>query len=154
MDSIKILHPLLFSSVQSLSGVWLFATSWTAACLASLFVTNSQYLLKFMSIESVMPSKHLILCRPLQSFPASESFPMSQFFALGGQSIRVLVSVLPMHIQDWLPLGWTGSPCSPRDSQGSSPTPQFKDINSWVLSFLYGLTLTSIHDYWKSHSFD
>ena len=57
--------------------------------------------------------------------------------------------------QDWAPLGWTGwSPCSPRDSQESSPTPQFKNINSSALSFLYSPTLTSIHDYWKNHTFD
>ena len=57
--------------------------------------------------------------------------------------------------QDWSPLGWTGwSPCSPSDSQESSPTPQFKSINSSVLSFLYSPTLTSIHDHWKNHSLD
>ena len=75
----------------SLSHVQLFATPWTAAHQASLSITNSQSLLKLMSIESVMPSNHLILCRPLssrlQSFPASGSFPMSQFFASSGQSI-------------------------------------------------------------------
>ena len=93
----------------------------------------------------------------LQSFPASESFPMSQFFASGGQSIGVSASasVFPMNIQDWFPSGWTvGSSCSPRDSQESSLTPQFKSVNSSVLSFLYGPNLTSIHDYWKNHSFD
>ena len=93
----------------------------------------------------------------LQSFPASRSFQMSQLFASGGQSIGVSASasVLPMNIQDWFPLGWmVGSPCCPRDSQESSPTPQFKSINSLVLSFLDSLTLTSIHDYWKNHSFD
>ena len=91
------------------------------------------------------------------SFPASGSFPVSQFFASGGQSIRVSASpsVLPMTIQDWFPLGWTvGSPCSPRDCQESSPTPQFKSINALALSFLYSPTLTSIHDYWKNHSLD
>ena len=92
----------------------------------------------------------------LQSFPGS--FPVSQFFALGGQNIGVSASasVLPVNIQDWIPLGWTGvwSPCNPRDSQESSPTPQFKSINSSVLSFLYSPTFTSIHDYWKDHSFD
>ena len=62
-----------------------------------------------------------------QSFPASWSFPMSQFFVSGGQSIGASASVLPMNIQDWFPLGWTGLiSCSPRDSQESSPTPQFK----------------------------
>ena len=60
-----------------------------------------------------------------------------------------------MNTQDRSPLGWTGwSPCSARDSQESSPTPQFKSINYSVLGFLYGPTLTSIHDYWKNHSFD
>ena len=89
----------------------------------------------------------------LQSFPPSGSFPMSQLFAWGGQSIGVSASpsVLPMNIQDWSPLGWT---CCPRNTQESSPTPQFKSINSLVLSFLYSPTLTSIHDYWKNHSFD
>ena len=102
----------IFSSVQSLSRVQLFATPWTAAHQAS--ITNSQTLLKLSSIKSVMPSNHLILCHPLfsclQSFPAPGSFPMSQFFASGGQSIGVSAStsVLPMNIKDWFPLGWTG----------------------------------------------
>ena len=93
----------------------------------------------------------------LQSFPASGSSQMSQFFSSGGQSIWVSASasVLPMNIQDWLLLGFTGwNPCSPRDSQESSPTPQFKSINSLALSFLYSPTLRSMHDYWKNHSFD
>ena len=84
--------------------------------------------------SSVVPfSSHL------QSFPTSGSFQMSQLFTTGGQNIGVSAStsVLPMNTQDWSPLGWTGSPCSPRDSQESSPTPQFKSINSSVLSFLH-----------------
>ena len=103
-----------FSSVQLLSRVWLFATPWTAASQAFLSITNSWSPPKLMSIESVMPSNHLILCSPLllhlQSFPASGSFQMSQFFASGGQSMGVSAStsVLPMTIQDWFPLGWTG----------------------------------------------
>ena len=102
------------SSVRSVSHIWLFVTPWTAACQASLSVTNSWSLLKLMSIELVMPSNHLILCHPfssrLQSFPASGSFLMSYFFASGGQSIGVSASasVLLMNIQDWSPLGWTG----------------------------------------------
>ena len=90
------------------------ATPWTAACQASLSIINSWSLLKLMSIQSVMPSNHLILCRPLylclQSFLESGSFPISQLFASGGQSIAVsaLAPVLPMNIQDWFPLGWTG----------------------------------------------
>ena len=91
-----------------------------------------------------------------QSLPASESFPMSQLFAWGGQSIGVsaLASFLPKNTEGWSPLEWrlVGSPCSPRDSQESSLTSQFKCINSSVLSFLSSPTLTSIHDYWKNHS--
>ena len=100
-------------SVQSVSCVWLFATPWTAALQASLSITNSWSLLKVMSITLVMPSNNLNFCRPLllllQSFLASGSFPMSWFFALGGQNIGVSASasVLPMNIQDWSPLGWT-----------------------------------------------
>ena len=93
----------------------------------------------------------------LWSLPASGSFPMSQPFASGGQSIGVSASasVLPMNSQDWSPLdGLLGSPCSPRDSQESSPTPQFKSINSLTLSFLYSPALTSTHDHWKNHSLD
>ena len=88
----------------------------------------------------------------LQSFPAPWSFPMSQLFTSGGQSIgaSASASVLPMNIQDWL----VWSPCSPRDSQESSPISQFKNISSSVLSLLYGPTFISIHDYWKNHSFD
>ena len=103
-----------FSSVQLLSHVRFFATPWTAANQASLFITNSWSLPKLMSIDSVMPSNHLIFCRPLlllpSIFPASGSFPMSQLFASGGQSIGVSAStsVLPMNIQDWFPLEWTG----------------------------------------------
>ena len=89
-----------------------------------------------------------LLCSGLQSFPASGSFPMSQFFQSGGRSIGVSASasVLPMNIH-WFPLGRTGwiSLLFPRDSHESSPTPQFKSINSSALSFLYSLSLTSIH---------
>ena len=93
----------------------------------------------------------------LQSFPAPGSFKMNWLFTLGSQSIGASAtpSVLPMNIQDWFPLGWTGWIFLPsKDSQESSPTPQFKSINSFALSLLYGPTLTSIHDYWKNHSFD
>ena len=89
-------------------------TPWTAACQASLSITNSQSLLKFMSIESVMLSNHLILCRPLlhlsSIFPSIRSFQISQFFTSGGQSIggSASASVLSMNIQDWFPLGRTG----------------------------------------------
>ena len=101
-----------FSSVQSLSHVWLFATPWIAAHQAFLSITNSQSLLKLKCIESVMPSNHLIVCGPLllppSIFPSNRVFSKSQFFALGGHSIGVSASVLPMNIQDWFPLGWIG----------------------------------------------
>ena len=102
--------------------------------------------------SSVLPfSSHL------QSFPASGSFLVSQFFASAGQStgVSASASVLPMNIQGWFTLGWTSLiSLLSRDSQEPSPTPQFKNINSLMLSFLYSSTLTSIHDYWKNHSFD
>ena len=142
------------SSVQSLNRVWLFATPWTAAQQASLSLTNSQSSLKLMSIETVMPSNISSSVVPfpfcLQSFQASGAFQMSQLFPLGGQSIGVSasISVLPVNIQDWfLYDGLVGTPCSPRNLQESSPTPQFKSINSLAFSFLYSPTLTSIHDY-------
>ena len=105
---------IAFSSVQLLSCVWLFVTPWTTASQGSLSITNSRSSLKLTFIESVMPSNHLILCRPLlllpSIFPASGSFQMSHFFASDGQSIGVSAStsVLPMNIQNWFPLGWTG----------------------------------------------
>ena len=110
-----IVHILGFpgGSVQLLSRVRLFATPWTAARHASLSIINFLSSLKLTSIEWVMPSSHLILCRPLlllsQTLPASESFPMSQLFAWGGQSIGVSASasVPPMNTQDWSPLEWT-----------------------------------------------
>ena len=93
----------------------------------------------------------------LQSFPGSGSFWMSRFFATGGQNIRVSASasVLPMNIQDWSPLGRTGwISLQSKGLSVSSPTPQFKSINSSALSFIYSPTLTSIHDYWENHSLD
>ena len=93
----------------------------------------------------------------LQSFPASGAFPVSWPFSSGGQStgVSASASVLPMTIQDWFPLGLTGwiSLQSKGVSRVFSNT-EFKSINSSVLSFLYSPTLTSMHDYWKNHSFD
>ena len=118
-----LLYICFLSSVQSLSHVWLFATPWTAACQASLSITNSRSLLKLMSIELVMPSHSTIhpshstissavvpFSSHFQSFPASGSLQMSQFFSSSGQSFGVsaLASVLAINIQDWFPLGWTG----------------------------------------------
>ena len=91
----------------------------------------------------------------LQSFLASGNFPMSWLFALGGQRIGASTSILPMNIQDWFPLGLAGlvSLLSKRLTRVFS-APQFDSINSSALSLLYGSTLTSVHNYWKIHSFD
>ena len=121
--------------------------------------TPRVYLEFIMSIE-LMPSNHLIFCHPLplppSSFQTSGSFQMSQFFTSGGQSIEFQLQHQSFQwifrvdfLEDWL----VWSFC-PRDSQESPPTTQFKSISFSVLSFLYGPTLTSIHDYWKNHSFD
>ena len=100
-------------SVRSVTHVWLFVTPWTAACQASLSITNSRSLLNSCPWSrwrhpAISSSVVLFFC--LQSFPAAGSFPMNQFFTSGGQSIGVSssASVLPMNIQDWFPLGWTG----------------------------------------------
>ena len=141
---------------QSLSHVQLFATPCTAARQASLSITNPQGLLKLMSIESVMPSNHFIFCCPLLLFPSI--LP----------SIRVFSNELAFWIRwpkywnfsfsispsseysglisfrsDWFDLRY------PRDSRESSVASQFKSINSSALSFLYGSTLTFVHDYWN-----
>ena len=107
-------HQGSFRSDQSLSRVLLFATPCITARQASLSITNSRSSLRLKSIESVMPSSHLILCRPLplqpQSLPASESFPMRQLFAWSGQStgVSALASFLPKKSQGWSPSEWTG----------------------------------------------
>ena len=112
--SIQHHQSIQFSSVQSLSCVQLFVTPWTAACQASLSITNSQSPPKHKSIESVVPSNHLILCCPLlllpSIFPRIGVFSNDQLFTSGGQSIgaSASTSVLPMNTQDWSPLGWTG----------------------------------------------
>ena len=108
-----ILKPTQFSSVQSLSHVRLFATPWTTALQASLSITNSRSLFKLMFIESVMPSSHLILCHalllPILIFPSirvfsNESAPCIRWPKYWSFSFNIL----PMNIQDWFPLGWTG----------------------------------------------
>ena len=157
-DTHNMLISVQFSCSAVYDSLW---PPWTAACQASLSIINSRSLLKLMSIESVMPSNCLILCYPfsscLQSFPASWSFPMSQFFASGGQSIGVSASasVLPINIQDLFPLGWTGwiSLLSKGLSRIFSNTIVQKHQFFYTQLF-YSQTLTSIHDYWKNHSFD
>ena len=150
-----------FSSVQSLSRVRLFVTPWTAACQACLSITNPRSLPKFMSIKSVMPSNHLIFCRPLL-FPPSV-FPSIRVFS--NESALCIrwskywsfsFNIRPSNEHsglicfrmDWFDL------LAMQGTQESSPKSQFRNINSSALSFLYSPTLTSIHDYWKDHSFD
>ena len=150
-----------FSSVQSLSRVWLFATPWSAARQGSLSITHSWSLFKPMSIELVMPSSHLILCCPLLLLPP---IPPSIRVFSNESTPRKVAKVLEFWLQhpsfQWtsrtyfLQDGLVGSPCSPKDTQESSPTPQFKSINSLVLSFLHSPTLTSIYDHWKNHNLD
>ena len=159
----KMMIPLCHNiSVQSLSRVQLAATPWTAARQASLSLTNSQSLLKLMSIESVMPSSHLILCHPLLLPPSiflsirvfsNESvlhirWPMYWSFSFNISPSNEYSALISFRM-DWLDLlavqGTLKSPFS---------IPQFKSINSLALSFLYSPTLTSIHDYWKNHSLD
>ena len=135
-------------------------TPWTAACQASPSITNSQSLLKLMSIEPVMPSNHLILCCPLLLLPSI--FPSIRVFS--NDSVLCIrwpkywiFSISPSN--EYLGLtsfriDWFDLLAVQGTSQESTPTPQFKNINSSVLSFLYSPTLTSIHDYWKNHSFD
>ena len=110
----KSVSSVQFSSVAQSCPTLCNPTPWIAARQASLSITNSQSSPKLMSIELVMPSSHIILCRRFsscpQSLPASGSFPMSQLFTWGGQSIGVsaLASVLQSNTQDWSPLEWTG----------------------------------------------
>ena len=136
-------------------------TPWTVTRQASLFFSISQSLLKLMSIEWVMPSNHLLLCCPLlllpSMFPNIRVFSNESAFCIRSPkywSLSFIISLSSDYSRlisfrvDWL------DHCSPRDSQESSPAPHFESINSLVLSLLYGPTLTSIHDYWKSYSFD
>ena len=158
--------PFLFSSLlcqfsSVLSLVPLFVTPWTAARQASPSITNSWSLLKLMSIESVMPSNHLILCHPLllppSIFPSIKVFsnesvlcirwPKYWSFSFGVSPSNEYSGLISFRM-DCLDL------LAVQETLKESSTPQFKSINSLVLSFLYSPILTSIHDYWKNHSFD
>ena len=146
-----------FVSIQSLSLVWLFAIPWTAAHQASPSITNSQNLFKLMFIELVMPSNYLILCHtlilPPSIFPSITVFSNEsvlhirwpKYWGFSISSSNEYSGLISLKLTSSLK-----SPCSPRDSQESSPTPQFKSINSSALSSLYVPTLTSLHDYWKN----
>ena len=150
-----------FSSVQSLSRVRLFATQWTTAHQASLAIINYQSPPKPMSIESMMPSNYLILCRPLllpSIFPrirviSNDSVLRIRWPKYSSYSFSISPSSEYLGLisfrMDWLDL--LDVQGTPRES---SPTAQFKSIDSSAFSFLYSPNLTSIHDYWKNHSFN
>ena len=144
-----------FSSVQSLSRVQVFETPWISALQASRSITNSRSWLKLMSIESVMPSSHFILYHPLLLLPSIFPNESALLIRWSKYWASASTSVLQMKTQDSSPLGWTGwiSLQSKGLSRVFSNT-TIKSINSFVLSLPYGPTLTSIHDYWKNHSFD
>ena len=152
----------LVCSVQLLGRVRLFATPWTAARQSSLSITNSQSLFKLMSIELVMPSNHLILCCPLLLLPSifssirifsNESALCIRWPKYWSFSLNIIPSKehprLISFRMDWLDLLAVQGTL-----QASSPTPQFKSINSSALSLLHSPTLTSIHDHRKNHSLD
>ena len=155
-------YSVQFSSFQSLSRARLFVTPWIAAPQASLSITNSQSSPRLTSIESVMPSSHLVPCHPLLLLPpippsirvfSNEStlrmrWPKDWSFSFSITPSKEIPGLISFR------MGLVGSPCSPRDPQESSSTPQFKSINSSALSLLHSPTLTSIHDYWKNHSLD
>ena len=155
------------SSVQLLSCVWLFATPWFAAHQASLSITNSQSSLKLMSIELVMPSSHLILCRPLLLLlptpPSIRIFSNESILRMRWPKYwSFSFSIIPSNEHpglisfrmDWLDSQESSLLRSLRDFQESSPAPQFKSMNYLALSFLHSPTLTSIHDHWKNHRLD
>ena len=158
---IKVNHKCRINSVQSLSRVHLFATPWTAVRQAFLSITNSQSLLKLhvhWVSDAIQPSHSLSSPSP-PAFNLSQDQDLFQGVSSSHQVAKVLELQLHQSFQwifrtdfleDWL----VWSPSSSRNPQESSPTPQFKSINSLVLSFLYSPTLTSIHNYWKSHRFD
>ena len=154
--------------VQLLSSVQLFATPWTAAHQASLSFTVSLCLNSCPMSHWCHPtiSSSVIPFSCLQSLPALESSSESalhirwpKYWSFSSIGVFKVLELQHQSFQwtpraDLLQNGLVGSPCSPRDSQESSPTPQFKSINSSALSFLYSPNLTSIHDHWKNHSLD
>ena len=134
----------------------------TAACKVTLSITNSRSLPKPMTIELVMPSNHLILCCPLLLLPSS--FPSSRVFS-NQSTLRIRwpkywsfsFNIRPYNEHPRLisfRMDWLNLLAVQRTLKSSSPTPQFKSINSLAFTFLYSPTLTSIHDHWKNHSLD
>ena len=151
-----------FISVQSLSYVRFFVIPWTAARQASLSITNTQSLLKLMSIELVVPSNYLILCCPLLFLPLI--FPSIRVFSnelvlrnRWPKYWSFSFSISPSKEYSGLisfRMDWFLFPCNSSNSQESSSIQLFKRVISLALSFLYSSTVTFIHDHWKNHSFD
>ena len=146
--------------VQSLSHIQFFVTPWPVARQVSLFFTISQSLLTPCLLSQQCHPNISSSVTPFsscpQSFPASGSFPMSQFSTWGGPSIgaSASASVLSMNIQDWFPLGWFGLVSLLSKGLSRVFRPQFESINSSVPSLFYGPAFTFVHDYWRNHSFD
>ena len=151
---------LQFSSVQSFNHVWLFATPWNTACQALLSVTNSKSLLKLMSMELVIPSNHFILCLHLlfllSIFPNIRVFSSESSICIGQRiGVSASASVLPMNIQDWFPLGWTG--LISLLSKGLSRV--FSSTTIWKHQFFSSQPSLWFKShictyYWKNYSFD
>ena len=144
-----------FSLIQLLNHVRLFVTPWTAAHQASLSITNSWSLLKLMSTKSVMPSNHLILCRPLllpSIFPSIRVFSKESVLRIRWPTYwNFIFSISPSNVYSGL-ISFRIDYFDLLAIQGtlkSSPVPQFKNIHSSALGLLYGMTLTSVYDYWK-----
>ena len=145
--------------VQPLSLIQLFMTLWTEADQASLSFTISQSLIKLMSIESVMPYNHLILCCPLllpSIFPRIKVFSNESVLRITWPNYRSFSFRISTEYSGLISfrMDWVDLLAVQGILQESSPTPQFKSINSSAFSFLYSPTLMYIHDYWKNHSFD
>ena len=152
---------IIFSSVQSLSRVQIFATPWIAAHQASLFITISQFTQTHVHwvSDAIQPLQPWSSPSPPFPSPSQHQSPL-QWVNSSHEVAKVLEFQLQYHSfqrnprVDLLQNGLVGFPCSPRDSQESSPTPQFKSINSLALSLLHSPTLTSIHDHRKNQSLD
>ena len=157
--SLQDISQSVSQSVQSLSRVRFFATPWTEAHQASLSIANFQSLLKLMSIESVMPSTHLILCclllLPPSVFPSIRVFSKESVLCIRWPKYwSFSFSISPFNDPGLISprMDWLNLLAVQGTLQESSPTPQFKSIHSLALSFLYSPTLTSIHDYQENHS--
>ena len=163
LNILKIVNSINCSlwKFQSLSHVQLFANPWTVAGQASLSIPSPK---AYSNSCTLRRWRHPIISSCAIPFPPTFNFSQHQGLFKWVSSSHEVANGLEFYLQhqsfqwifrtNFLQVGLVGSPCRPRDSQESSPTPQFKSINSSALSFLCGPTFTPIHDYWKNHSFD